>query len=338
MERRNQTVIGSYANRDEALDVVRRLRDEGYQREDITLYANRDTASGITDAQGVDVNTETTGATGADEDRSLWDQIKDAFSTDTYDTTAEGDGYNADNDVLYPYRDDINNGNVVVVVNNYRGDDMGTTDTTDTVDTTPGVMGTSAGFPNADPTIDPTVPTDSVTGMTDGDNLPPTTDEVPPSDTVNRDTDLDRPLDRDIDVDDRDEKIRLKEERLNVDKEEVTTGEVNVRKEVVHDTETVEVPVEHEEVVIERKPVSDGETTGETFDTDEENINIPVKEERVNITKRPVVKEEVDIRKETHEDVEHVSEDVRREELDVDAHGDVHVEGTDEDLDPRNRR
>lgn len=305
------------ANRDEALDVVRRLRDEGYQREYITLYANRDTASGITNTQGVDVSTETTGATGADEDRSLWDQIKDAFSTDTYDTTAEGAGYNADDDVLYPYRDDINNGNVVVVVNNYRGDDMGTTDTTDTVDTIPGVMGTSAGFPNAVPTIDPTVPTDSVTGMTDGDNLPPTTDEVPPSDTVNRDTDLDRPLDRDIDVDDHDEKIRLKEERLNVDKEEV-----NVRKEVV----------------IERKPVADGETTGETFDTDEENINIPVKEERVDVTKRPVVKEEVDIRKETHEYVEHVSEDVRREELDVDTHGDVHVEGTDEYLDPRNRR
>lgn len=292
MERRDRTVIGSYANRSEAMSVVQRLRDEGYSRADITVYTNRDTASRID--EDVNVDTEMTRADEAVEDRSVWEQIKDAFSTDTYDydTTSTGADYNHEEDILYPYRDDITNGNVVVVVDNYRGEDPDKL----------GQTGIDTAFP--------------LGNETDADTVG----------TVDRD------------VRDDDETIRLKEERLDVDKKEVQTGEVNVRKEVVHDTETVEVPVEREEVVIEKKPVA-GEraTTDRDFDEDEETISIPVKEERVEVHKEPVVTDEVEIRKEKHTDVERVSEDVRREELDVDADGNTRVDGYDKDLDDTDR-
>ena len=47
----------------------------------------------------------------------------------------------------------------------------------------------------------------------------------------------------------------MKEERLHAEKHPVETGEVRVRKEVHTETKTLEVPVQREEVVIERTPV-----------------------------------------------------------------------------------
>ena len=59
------------------------------------------------------------------------------------------------------------------------------------------------------------------------------------------------------------ESIRLHEERLNVDKERVQAGEVNVGKHVVEEEQSVEVPVSHEEVDIERRAVYDETAAGE---------------------------------------------------------------------------
>ncbi|WP_142826987.1 DUF2382 domain-containing protein [Planococcus soli] len=123
------------------------------------------------------------------------------------------------------------------------------------------------------------------------------------------------------------EKLRLHEERLNVDKERVQTGEVNVGKHVVEETQSIEVPVEREEVYVERRPVNE-ETTGNSFDKDSgltgdayqegENIHIPVSEERVEVTKKDVVAEEIVVGKRKVQDTETVNETVRREEADID--------------------
>ncbi len=48
--------------------------------------------------------------------------------------------------------------------------------------------------------------------------------------------------------------VRLREEQLQVNKQPVQTGEVGIRKEVVTEQKTVNVPVSHEEVVVERRP------------------------------------------------------------------------------------
>jgi len=112
-----------------------------------------------------------------------------------------------------------------------------------------------------------------------------------------------------------DRTIQLREERLKVEKKPVTTGEVRVSKRVVSEHKTIDVPVEREEVVIERRPASGRAAKG---DIGAEDIVIPVKEERVSVTKEPVVTEEVTVGKRKVQDTKHVAETVRKEELKVD--------------------
>lgn len=116
------------------------------------------------------------------------------------------------------------------------------------------------------------------------------------------------------------ERLRLHEERLNVDKERYQAGEVNVTKHVLEDTQTVEIPVTREEVYIERRAVTEETAAGEVFD-DGESIHIPVMEERVEVTKRPVVSEEIIVGKREVHDTETVSERVRREEAAIEPNG-----------------
>jgi uncharacterized protein (TIGR02271 family) len=122
------------------------------------------------------------------------------------------------------------------------------------------------------------------------------------------------------------EKLRLHEERLNVDKERVQTGEVNVGKHVVENEQTIEVPVEREEVYIERRPVNGSSTSTDanhSFDsteayTDGDTIRVPLTEERVEVTKTDVVAEEIVIGKRRVQDTEQVKETVRKEVADID--------------------
>ena len=117
------------------------------------------------------------------------------------------------------------------------------------------------------------------------------------------------------------ETLELREERLNVDKENVKTGEVHVDKHVETERQEVDVPVEREEVEIERRPVSGEKRDGGSFDDTpldgDDSINVSLHEEKVNVSKDNVVDEEVVVNKKKVTDTEHVEEDVRREELDV---------------------
>lgn len=125
----NRTVIGSYPTQDDALDVVSKLKNDGYPKNDIILFSNKEQADTLTHYEAHDVvvdedrSTETEKYT-TEEDQSMWDSIKDAFVTDTYDheTEHKRDNYDSDNDILYPYRDDIAKGHFVVAVENYRGE------------------------------------------------------------------------------------------------------------------------------------------------------------------------------------------------------------------------
>lgn len=119
--------------------------------------------------------------------------------------------------------------------------------------------------------------------------------------------------------------VELREEELRVRKEFVQTGEIVIRKEVVTETRTIEVPVRREHVVIERRgpvrqpaeqPVGEGA---------EEVVRIPVLEEEVTIVKRPVVTEEVIVGKRRVQDTERVSGEVRREEARIEREGAVTV-------------
>lgn len=118
------------------------------------------------------------------------------------------------------------------------------------------------------------------------------------------------------DLEDEDElRVQRSEEELRAGTREREAGAMNVRKRVRTDRERIEVPTKHEEVTVERVPVS-GEATEAQIGDDE--ISVPVTEEEVIVEKRPVVKEELRLKKEVVEDTEVVEEDVRREEVDVD--------------------
>jgi len=122
--------------------------------------------------------------------------------------------------------------------------------------------------------------------------------------------------------------IQVKEERLRAEKRPVQAGEVTVRKEVHTENKTLEVPVQREQVVIERTPVH-GRAATESFAAgnmrEGEQIRIPVREEQVNVSKDAVVTEEVKVGKQTVQDTERVSGQVRKEELKVEQSGHVDV-------------
>jgi len=109
-------------------------------------------------------------------------------------------------------------------------------------------------------------------------------------------------------------RVQRSEEELVAGTREREAGAMKVRKRVRTDRERIEVPTKHEEVSVERVPVS-GEATEAQIGEDE--VVMPVTEEEVVVDKRAVAKEEIRVRKDVVEDTEVVEEDVRREEIDV---------------------
>jgi len=126
--------------------------------------------------------------------------------------------------------------------------------------------------------------------------------------------------------DDDDRSMQLKEERLRPEKENVKAGEVALRKEVVTEQKSMDVPVTHEEVVVERRPV-EGRRPATGDIREGETIRVPVHEEQVRLEKQAVVTEEVSLGKRPVTETEHVTGTVRREEARVTREGDVDVRG-----------
>lgn len=120
--------------------------------------------------------------------------------------------------------------------------------------------------------------------------------------------------------------IRLYEERLIAYKSRRKTGDVTIGKRVESQTAEVSVPVERERVVIERTTPTavSGVDANYAFDN-REAARVEVYEEKANVRKEAFVREEVNVRKETEQDVVTEKATVRREELDVDSDGTANV-------------
>ena len=119
--------------------------------------------------------------------------------------------------------------------------------------------------------------------------------------------------------------IKLYEERLVVDKDRHKAGEVAIGKHVETQTAEVAVPVEKERIVVERRDAT-GNTVvnpGSVDFRDGEVARVDLYEETANVQKQAFVREEVNVRKEVERDTVQASETIRREELDIDADGDV---------------
>ena len=112
--------------------------------------------------------------------------------------------------------------------------------------------------------------------------------------------------------------VTLAEERMVVDKESREAGRARLRKYTTTETETVDVPVTKEKLVVERNPVSGDRTTAPISETGEEQ-EITLREERAVVDKETVAVEEVRIGKEQVTEHETVSAEVRKEHVDLEG-------------------
>ncbi|GAB2625113.1 PRC and DUF2382 domain-containing protein [Kocuria himachalensis] len=125
-------------------------------------------------------------------------------------------------------------------------------------------------------------------------------------------------VDRDRDLTDRaDNGVVRHEERLHVGKEQRETGRARLRKYVVTENETVDVPLEREEVRVERTPLNGTEATAGTIG--EEDVEVTLHEERPVVAKETVGVEKVGLEKETVRDTERVDAEVRKEQVEVET-------------------
>lgn len=107
------------------------------------------------------------------------------------------------------------------------------------------------------------------------------------------------------------------EERLRVDTEAEETGTVRLRKYVVTEEQNVTVPVSHEEVRLEREPISEGDRTGgATIGEDTQEVTLHAERPVVNKTTEAVETVRMDTRTVTEDQT--VSDRVRKEQIEVD--------------------
>jgi uncharacterized protein (TIGR02271 family) len=112
-------------------------------------------------------------------------------------------------------------------------------------------------------------------------------------------------------------RIPLIEERLNVSKS-TSTSEATITKEPVTETKTVEVPVTHEELTVERRsPSESSSTTTERPVQSKTDTKVQLSKEDVQVTKEPYVKEEVVVKKKPVTETRTVSDTVTSEKVDV---------------------
>jgi uncharacterized protein (TIGR02271 family) len=115
----------------------------------------------------------------------------------------------------------------------------------------------------------------------------------------------------------RQQALTRSEEELEVDTKQVPRGQAGIRKRVVTEQQHRTVPVEREELRVQREPITAGEGDGDAeMSADERTIEL--REEQPVVDKRVVPKERVRIGKEVVRDQEHVSEPVRKEQVEVD--------------------
>ena len=118
-----------------------------------------------------------------------------------------------------------------------------------------------------------------------------------------------------------DDAMTRSEERLDVGTEEHETGRAKLRKYTVTETVTTQVPVSHEEVRIEREPITDSNRdaamSGPELREDEYEVTLHSEEPVVSKHAEPV--ERVRLETETVSGTESVSGDVQKEKIDAEV-------------------
>ena len=120
-----------------------------------------------------------------------------------------------------------------------------------------------------------------------------------------------------------DDAMTRSEEHLQVGTQRVEAGRARLRKYVVTENVTQTVPVSHEEVRLEREPITDA-NVGNALDgpaISEEEHEVVLHAERPVVAKEAVPVERVRLDTETVQEQQAVSEQVRKEQIELDADG-----------------
>jgi uncharacterized protein (TIGR02271 family) len=142
----------------------------------------------------------------------------------------------------------------------------------------------------------------------------PTAESAPTSEATDRGT-----TGHDTSGPETDDAMTRSEQQLRVGKEERETGRARLRKHVVTENVTKTVPVQREEVRIEREPVTEGNVDAATDgpELSEEEHEVVLHEEQPVVEKETVPTERVRLDKEVHTDEEQISEEVAHEEIEL---------------------
>jgi uncharacterized protein (TIGR02271 family) len=183
--------------------------------------------------------------------------------------------------------------------------------------------------PTAGPTATPTMPTKPTAGTTgareDMGDMERVRREHETTGTGTSGMEAKTEMGRTGDMADSDIDMTMSEERLRIGKETVESGRVRLRKYV--ETENVQetVPLSHEEVVIEREPIREGEAVTGSYDIGEDEQTMTLHEERAVIGKETRPVEHIHAHKQSVEQEKTVGGQVRKEHVEIDeddtAHG-----------------
>jgi uncharacterized protein (TIGR02271 family) len=136
------------------------------------------------------------------------------------------------------------------------------------------------------------------------------------------------PVGNDVSGPETDDAMTRSEEELRIDKIRRPSGLVRLRKHITTEQVSATVPVQREEARIEREPITDA-NVGQAMrggDLTEEEHELTLSEEEVTVDKRVVPKERVRLDKDVVTEERSVTEDVRKENIEVE--GDVEARTT----------
>ncbi|MBP3035425.1 YsnF/AvaK domain-containing protein [Arthrobacter sp. zg-ZUI100] len=120
-----------------------------------------------------------------------------------------------------------------------------------------------------------------------------------------------------------DDAMTRSEEQLDIGTQSRQSGKARLRKYVVTETVTTQVPVSHEEIRVEREPITDANRdaamAGPELSEEEHEVTLHAEEPVIN--KKTVPVERVRMDTETVTGTEDVTEEVRKEHIETDVDG-----------------
>ncbi|MFI6308948.1 DUF2382 domain-containing protein [Nocardia fusca] len=107
------------------------------------------------------------------------------------------------------------------------------------------------------------------------------------------------------------------EERLNIGTRQEVSGHARLHKYVVSEEQTITVPTSHEEIRIEREPVTDVSALPADFGDQEQEITLHA--DRVTVEKEMVPVERIRLVVDQVDDEQTITETVRKERIEIDG-------------------